>query len=1335
MNQDFYLNRTLHHNDMRYDENELLAAKKYIVVLAEPGAGKTALLNSLAAKLTTQVITANVFAYKPMSEKGQPLVIDAFDEMAKIGEDAIYKLLAKIADAEPTHIIVASRSSEWSESVTHHFVDSIKHKPTVVRLEEFTKAEQQAIYTNHSNSDNFADFYDEIEKFSLLPLLPNPLFLKLFADAYIESNSHFKDRRSIFSDAVIHAAREVNPKIKPNLTLSSEDKVNLCAELFAKLLLAGAEGVQIGEVDESEVYPCITSLTDASEDDLSLILATRLFKPSDNENQHRPVHKIIAEYCAADFIVKRIQAPLNDLTLSHILPVIAPNTVVRDDLRGLLGWMAALGNKEMQQVAIELDAYAVLANGDPSQLEPSSKRLLLTQLVELEKVDPYFRRSDAWRSFNVIGLFSQDIIDDIRTIIRNCGAGHLRDLILELLADAPAIKWLEKELTSLVLNANNEKRSRQLANQCLLSLQWPEYSAVYEQLLKDGSLTSLRLATYASEHFGIEVLSQTDIEMFCCKCAALYDINTDVIGERYFIKRFISLLKVDATANLLDALTGDLTCICNKEYYECDCRIGISKMVGGLLDHYFDNAKPPYDPIRVWQWVGNLYFRSDQGSGGFVSVKVINEHKVLREGILRHVLGQLKDTDKICQFRARFNNLHTHGSLGLYPEDIEFLVKLAFEIDNLELWANFIESHLYFNRKQNGHRDKLRACMRKQANEKPEFMAEWVKQERYSKQQAIVNDKKYNAKYRRTNRRKEKQVIATNLRNIQYVNDNRDLIESGKHWNCLTKFAKLVLFKPENIVAQCGDEQLVHNALKNCLDFIETNVPGMKSLVELKCESNRVWNIEMILVAASIEIMRDKGHLNDLKQIFLAPLKIYVKSGYRAISSEEIAKVKLEVNRRLFTDENSREQFIRQYIEPQLQSDKCDHPDIHMLASDEVFTDLRGKLAIEWISRFDNLKLDTQAQLFDLAVLYADSQALKSFVLKRCANLLAQKHANCDEDLKKLCQYWFFRAFYFLDIDESEDYWRELIKDKDSVILFADLDWRFGRNTKWPQLTARKIEAVLIAYVDEWPKLHLPSMYGNDDPIEQQAYRYLKDIVWSIGSDKPDEAISVLKRLLEDTKLADFHNDFKSQLAEQLRKKALQDFIPPSTEQVTKLIDEQVIATVEGLRQLVLQILIDYQKDITGGEFNEAKRFYNGSTRLGEVDAVEIVAERLNLILKPCSITITPEHQTKNQNRIDITAAKMINGQRKLLVIEAKGQWHKELYTAADTQLYERYAIHPDAEHQGIYLVIWFGKDEKVANRTQHGIENAKQLKKAIEDKLSPEHKNRIDVFVLDVSK
>ena len=144
--------------------------------------------------------------------------------------------------------------------------------------------------------------------------------------------------------------------------------------------------------------------------------------------------------------------------------------------------------------------------------------------------------------------------------------------------------------------------------------------------------------------------------------------------------------------------------------------------------------------------------------------------------------------------------------------------------------------------------------------------------------------------------------------------------------------------------------------------------------------------------------------------------------------------------------------------------------------------------------------------------------------------------------------------------------------------------------------------------------------------------------------------------------------------------------------------------TVEGLRALILEELEFYQNDLRGGDTtspslfiisNMMDRLFLEYIHLNEVDATKIVADRLKLRLSNKGIIVTLEHQMQHANRCDITFAKVIDNQRKLLVLESKGQWHKELYIAASTQLAERYSIHPDAEQQGIYFVLWFGMNEK----------------------------------------
>lgn len=446
MSTTFYLPRSLADNDKTYTETELLAASNYVVVLAEPGGGKTELMESLAQQLGTTAVTASKFVYVGAKAKNIPLVIDAFDELSKVDNSGIYKLLGQAEAVNPTHVYLSSRSSEWDNAATNAVKEFFGSPPLVVRLCEFDKAEQRAIFEHHLPGEDFKAFQAEVARFDLEMLLPNPQFLKLFADAYIESERHFTDKRSIFAQAVERLAKEANTNVANiNPRLSTIRKVNTSSEVFTKLLLSGAEGVCTSEATENRMYPLLASLFEG-DTEADGILATRLFKPGDSVNHHRPVHKIVAEYCAADYLTKRIADPTDSLTLSKCLPIIAPNSTVRDELRGLLGWMAALGNKPIEESAIELDPYAVLANGDPSQLEPSSKRLLVNRLKEIETQDPYFRRGDFWRRFSVAGFFTQDVMEEIKPLLKAGSDGHLRDLILELLVGSPAIEQLRDDL-------------------------------------------------------------------------------------------------------------------------------------------------------------------------------------------------------------------------------------------------------------------------------------------------------------------------------------------------------------------------------------------------------------------------------------------------------------------------------------------------------------------------------------------------------------------------------------------------------------------------------------------------------------------------------------------------------------------------------------------------------------------------------------------------------------------------------------------------------------------------------------------------------------------------
>lgn len=1338
MSSTFYLQRKLLVDGKTYNEAELLATFNHVVLLAEPGGGKTRLIENLASQLLSSAVTANVFVHMGADVQNCPLVIDAFDELAKIDQTGIHRLLANVKRANPTKVIISSRSSEWDDSATNTFKELIGYVPQVARLCELTQEEQRAIFEHHVQGEDFSAFQAEVDRFDLGMLLPNPQFLQLFASAYIESERHFSDRRSIFSQAVKHLAKEENQNItRVYTTLSTDKKINLASEVFAKLLLSGAEGVGTSEATENRMYPLLASLF-SENTQVHGILATRLFKPGNSADQHRPVHKIVAEYCAATHLTKQVANPANPLTLSRCLAIIAPNSTVRDELRGLLGWLAALGNRSIQQSAIELDPYAVLANGDPSQLEASSKRLLLNQLKKIEEKDPHFRRGDFWRRFSVAGFFTPDVVDEIKPLLATGNEGDLRDLILEVLAGSSAIVNLTGELRQLVLTPSENKATRLLAARCLIEVASHDHRADLAVLISEASNTSLNIAANTIKILGSETFEREYLAVYFRTCSNLYPARSDssghmIVGARHFITRLISYLSLETIEWLLEDLSKNLVCICNKTPYECDCRYGLSKIIGTMLDQYFELAKPPYDPQQVWRWVGNLKFLGPKSANQSKAVDVIQEDRCLRQGIINHVFGTLTKHAQIYETKLYKFDWYAHSGLRFQADDEKFLADLAYENDNPDLWAYFIPNHHY----QQGEKQKpegLRRKMREQALKKPAFMGEWVKS---NKEAAKAKRKTQFLSYRHTRRMKHRRIYEEKIRaaNIKYLLDNRELVECGRDWNFLVRFADFVLHSPERIKQEFGDEIIVRKALKNSFNLIAPHIPDVSGLAELRCTS-KYSHAETILFAACMEVLRDRGNLESVDLRLLRALRTTIGMSYPAISMEDRDELKTEIDRIIFQDPGSAGNYLRQYVEPQLAILGCTYPEVCLLRDDEPFSHLRAALSIEWLTRFPRLALEPLKTLFEIAAQYGNRERLKEIIAKRCVEFFCcSPTPTGEEHIEERRKFWLVRAFYFLS--NSPDIYRNwLHMEKNSVFLFYDCSARLNRGDHpyWPKLTSVKVEAILDVFIDEWPKVALPNHYGTDSPKEEQAYRFLTEVIWFIDSDNPDDAIPVLDRLLASARFADLHNDLKSIHAGQVRKKALRDFEAPSPQEIVNLLDRDEVVTVEGLRELVLQELKNFQKDISGGEFNSANHFYEKGEHLNEVRCTEIIAYRLNLVLKPQGISVTLEHQMKDAKRSDFTATKMIGGKRRLLVTEVKGQWHNELYTAASAQLHERYSIHPDAEQQGIFLVIWFGQEVEVTGRKRHGIETACDLKNEIETTLRPELKGLIDVFVLDVS-
>jgi hypothetical protein len=193
--------------------------------------------------------------------------------------------------------------------------------------------------------------------------------------------------------------------------------------------------------------------------------------------------------------------------------------------------------------------------------------------------------------------------------------------------------------------------------------------------------------------------------------------------------------------------------------------------------------------------------------------------------------------------------------------------------------------------------------------------------------------------------------------------------------------------------------------------------------------------------------------------------------------------------------------------------------------------------------------------------------------------------------------------------------------------------------------------------------------------------------------------------------------------------------VPPNLADLESVLNDGSPKTMDQLQAVVLEEFLEAQRKIWSHPVDWYKDFFKDDVPKDEEDCRDTLLKMLGDY--PYGILCEPEGHLADDKRADIRCTI----ERLMLPIEVKGQWHKDLWHAADSQLDRLYSNDWRAERKGIYLVFWFGPEVPQSKKLKSPTGGAKsptsadELRIALIENSHVAKKGDVEVLVIDVTR
>lgn len=1307
------------------------ADRANLVLLGDPGAGKTHLFKEAAATEKGRFIKARAFLTTPANAlSGQALFIDGLDEKraGRGDRDTVDALVAKLFEVAPPKVRISCRGADWlGESdlaALSPFFDQ-NGGPAVVYLENLTRAEQLDVLAGQSVGEVDANhFIDEANERGLGDFLENPQNLIMLWRA-VQTGSWPATRKELFELATQLMLQEPNGEhARAGAGIFAVAELRLTAgAICASRLISDVDAIRLTDQEGTPDSPSYRSLDLFPPEKVRAALGRRIFDAASEPEAVDYVHRTTAEFLGAEFLASQIRG---GLPFGRVLALIGVDGQPASELRGLHAWLAVHLPEHADEL-IEADPYGVLTYGDAASLSTSSCAVLVRALAKLSRTNPSFR-SGSWQAKPIAALARRDMVNEFRDILNNPASGFgVRSIVAEALALGTPLPDMLPDLQVILARDASTFSERVNALDALLRLGADGKAAiqrVFATQLGD-SMNDLRIRAMIIRQFYGEPYGPNEVVALVKPSSVIHASN--IVGV---LRSLADFLPEKDLPTILDGIEAP------KEK-AADPRNGcreVASFYSRLLAREWSNPSSAA-PARVYEW--------------------LRKRRVLKGGF-----GE-RDEDFRATMQAKperireiavefFRNVPGDKESGLAFHRFRETILFALSADELGVIAfrAFEGAEAGTSRRRFLYEVSLSLSYQMTAVQSAAVFDDLYERAENDLELRAVRDgavvANLSSSYLEHRTEREDKSDENRAQEQKEFDEHAGEIRQGSHLGWLQHAARIyfahyadidgTLSPRDRLAAWLGDQR-AGIALEGFAALLSRNdLPSFDDVMKLTAD-HKHYDWWYALVAGLNERWAAGEGLPQLSDDF-----------FKAMLAFDIANP-------VFTREGGAEHWVihpwRTALmerQPELARDaylsvarlRLSRNEqmvdgLRELLDEPAFEAYRPEIVIELLREFPNADAFRLGDLLEAVV--GPSGSHQEFL--QLAGPVIDGTVPVDERQRDL---WLATA-YVIAPGQYENEVEKRAAERPALVF--DLRDRMGfarRHQPDQPLPLPMVEFMARLTGSLFADTPFPAGGWSGDTNAWDASEYFRGLTNMISASPSSAATEALQRLEATAQLASYKAHLLYALANQKQRRRESDYDRPDWARTVAALANRAPATVADLHALLVAQWRDLAHRIAHENTDLFKQFWNldgngkPTTPRPEEACRDDVVNMLRPVLLPLGITVEPEGHMVADKRADISVAMP---ERKVLC-ELKRDYHAEAWTAIKAQLERFYAHDPEAKGFGVYVVFWFGTKRPTAiPAPPNGMERPKtpaEMEAILRLLLTEEMHKRLAVIVIDVS-